>query len=1290
MTVSSSTQMALFKQLYTRSPIGIAVVAPDGSRFMMVNPALCKLFGYQEEELLTVEPAELQHPDDKAAEASSGITNLLASSKNQGDIMTRGRYIHKSGKLLTLKLDIFPIIEESSGSPECLLVHYTEIPAESWNEEELDINLDLYELITKNTPDLITMSTPDGYITYISPSCVTMLGYAPSEMIGRHRTQFYHPHDADEMVRDNTLYSDHDVYRRRVRHKDGHYLWIETSFQIIRNELNKIEKILAIGRNITDRVNFEKMLAEAQSIANMGTFDWDIPSNKVTFSEEMRKIFSYGVKPVDTMAPMNQIIHPEDLKRIRELYESTISKGLDGEAEYRVIRPDGIIRTLFSRWRMEVDPVSGQAVQMLGTVQDITERKETIDKLKESERHFRLISESSHDFISRHAADEEATFIYASPACRTILGYEPDELIGFPGLSFIHEEDRDAVKYYLEMNQLGLGPETVVFRFLRKDGSYVWFETTSIFAYDDSMQVEAIIAVSRDITERRLIEQRLQESQSRYKSLFEYNPAGIFAIDLEGTIISINTSLEALIGYSREEVMGGPLLHFFDVQDQEEFKRSTLNVFRGNTRSYETRILSKGEQLVDIGLTLLPIVVNHQIVGAYGIANDISSRKQSERMLKESESRYKSLFEYNPSAVYSMNLDGDYLTANENLELLTGYNMDELIGKYFGPLVPEAFTSKTLHHFSLAAKGFPQNYEISIQHKQGHLVDISVANIPIIIDDEIVGVYGISSDITDRNDYIKQIEKLSNEYTLILSSVSEGIFGVDNEGKTTFINPAAAAMLGLDAKDIIGQFHLDWIQQTRGDGTYYAPGETPIYKAVKEGRWYQSKEDIFWKNDGTSFLVEYRISPLVDKGQRKGAVIVFRDVTDEKEIIRAKESAEQADRAKSEFLAIMSHELRTPMNGIIGMTGLLATTELNEEQQEYTDIIVQSSNSLLHILNEILDFSKIEAGKMVLSHDPICPIQVIRSVAELFEPRAKEKQVKLICEIDPSVPSPVMGDELRLRQVLINLVSNAVKFTDQGTIKLSVSAKKIRSSPDSLVLEFVIQDTGIGIPLDLQSQLFQSFSQLHPSINRKYGGTGLGLAISKKLVELMGGTIGVDSEPGQGSAFRFTILSSQYRDPSNPNEEAKPIELAKAPESGTLPADVPAGQGGLRILIAEDHPVNQKLLHTILARRGYNADIVPNGKEAVEAVLKGNYDLVFMDVQMPIMDGLEATYTIRRHPEHVSKPIIVAVTAFAKKEDKESCLASGMQDFIAKPIYLAEIDRILKVWSVRDDRQTQE
>ncbi|WP_375104547.1 PAS domain S-box protein [Paenibacillus sp. RS8] len=552
----------------------------------------------------------------------------------------------------------------------------------------------------------------------------------------------------------------------------------------------------------------------------------------------------------------------------------------------------------------------------------------------------------------------------------------------------------------------------------------------------------------------------------------------------------------------------------------------------------------------------------------------VEERKQFEFKLQENEQRYKSLFEYNPSAVYSMNLQGDYLTANANLEKLTGYSLEELIGMYFGPVVHEKDMEKTLYHFNLAAKGYPQSYDLTLIHKEGHFIEINTTNIPIIVDDQVVGVYGISRDITERIRYTEQIEKLSNEYTLILNAVSEGIFGLDMEEKVTFINPAGLHMLGYEHDEIMGHTYLDHIQQTALDGIHYRPEESPLIKAIRSGGSYQSKDAVLWRKDGTSFLAEYQVTPLFDKGEPKGVVVVFRDITDEKEIIRAKESAEKADQAKSEFLAIMSHEIRTPMNGIVGMTDLLAETELDEEQREYTNIIKESSSSLLYILNEILDYSKIEAGKMMIVHEPVHLREVLDSVTDLFMAKALEKNLELSYSMAPGVPTFIMGDAGRLRQVLVNLVSNAIKFTDRGNVciyverNLSVVSKK---SP----LKFNVRDTGIGIPLEKQHQLFQSFYQLHSSFNRKYAGTGLGLAICKKLVELMGGAIAVESSEGEGSNFYFTLqINPESGDESDEEivaqTEQKP---AQEMESG-FDLEVPMDAGENVILLPEGNALS--------------------------------------------------------------------------------------------------------------------
>ncbi len=547
---------------------------------------------------------------------------------------------------------------------------------------------------------------------------------------------------------------------------------------------------------------------------------------------------------------------------------------------------------------------------------------------------------------------------------------------------------------------------------------------------------------------------------------------------------------------------------------------------------------------------------------------------------------------------------------------------------------------------------------------------------------------GLATEMAERERAQEALRESSELVMLLLESAPEAIYGLDLEGNCTFCNTACLRLTGYqENSELLGRNMHKVIHYAHPGGAPYPVEECGIYQAFSKGLHTHGDDEVFWRKDGTSFPAEYW-SRLLHRNHRViGMVVTFVDVTVRKQaeeaMRNAKEAAEAGSRAKSEFLANMSHEIRTPLNGVIGMTELALGTDLTQEQREYLQTVKLSSDALLNVINDVLDFSKIEAGKTELEASDFNLRENLETLLRTFALRASEKQLELLCVVDPEVPERVRGDPFRLRRILVNLLGNAIKFTDAGEVALRVQGDQVDSQ--ECFLHFSVSDTGVGIAPDALKMIFEPFTQADSSTTRIHGGTGLGLAISARLVKMMDGEIWVESEPGRGSAFHFTARLRAAEDGPAvvyPSDEATPI--TGFPELIGEPAEP------LRVLLAEDNAVNRKVATRMLERRGHQVVVTTNGKEALAALQKDSYDLVLMDVQMPEMDGLAATRTIRGLEQGTGfHQQIIALTAHAMIGDRERCLEAGMDGYLTKPLSPEELDRLLASYPQRVARSAQ-
>ena len=789
----------------------------------------------------------------------------------------------------------------------------------------------------------------------------------------------------------------------------------------------------------------------------------------------------------------------------------------------------------------------------------------------------------------------------------------------------------------------------------------VVFNKASFF--DKSGKFLSIVGVISDITERKRMEDALRESRDRFNMVAEQVSEVIWETDSRGLYTYVSHVAETVWGFAPEEIVGK--LSFYDLHPQEsreEFKAEAFACFERKEvlKEIVNPVVTKAGVCRWMMTSALPMIgKDGELLGYRGSDTDITARRLAEQRLRESEERYRLLVEYavGAIAVHQIVLDDagqpvDYvfLSVNPAFELQTGLRAGDIVGRRVTDVLPGIERSSFISIYGrVALTGESVTFEQYVEQMQKYFY----INAYSLGDGKFATVF---ADITERKRVEDVIREREAYYRGLINHAADAIFVHDTpSGRIVDCNQQAVSSLGYTREEMLN------LSVSNLDMDYSAERDQQAWQTLIPGQTF-SLQGRHRRKDGSVFPVEVNIVVIESSG-RNLLVAAARDISERKRVERvlleAKEAAEAASRIKGEFLANMSHEIRTPMNAIIGFGQLLKITSLTEKQLSYLDTIISSGRLLLGIINDILDIARVSSGKMSFEEIEFGIRDLFSECLAMVQSQFQVRNLVFRQDISDGVPQRVMGDTTRIKQVLVNLLSNAVKFTFQGTVTLTV---RVMLEKDGRRARFFIsvRDTGIGIPQEKFEKIFQPFEQVDMSTVREFGGTGLGLSICKGLVERMGGEIRVSSELGKGSEFSFTLT---LRIPDVSCAEAFVTEHIDA-----------VGQN-MRVLVVEDTPSNRHLLQEYLSVLGCAADFACNGQEALVLLQKGGYDLCFMDLQMPVMSGEEATRIFRR--EHGPDLPVIALTAAAMPQDKERCLLAGMNDFLTKPVGITDLRDIL-------------
>jgi PAS domain S-box-containing protein len=1070
------------------------------------------------------------------------------------------------------------------------------------------------------------------------------------------------------------------------------------SFYIRRIELRLVAAYKAQQMELEERCRAEDALGESQEkyetlTEHSLTGIFIQQKEKYVFvNQKFADIHGYQTHELIGQCYRN-LIHPEEWDSVQR----NISRRLAGENvperyEMRRLTRDG--RAIWCEVMASRIVLSGEPA-IMGNIIDITERKLMENKL---DLMHRLVDQSNDSLFAIDLETGQLLDVNEG-ACRN-LGYSREELLRMQ-VQRIEARLPDGGawrEHALAVKEAG----SAVFDGMhcRKDGTC--FSVNVSIKQVTHGGRDYLLATARDITEQKQAERRTRDQLQFVETLLDTIPNPVFYKDVQGRYTGCNRAFEVFLGLSKEQIVGRTVYEIAseDIAKRYDEKDQELLLEPGR-QTYEWKVRDATGRLRDVVFTKATLEdANGRVVGLIGTAVDLTERKRMEEALRESEQTNRAILDNVGIGIALISPRMEVLSLNRQMQDWFPHvdpSERTICYRSFNSPPREEMCTDCPTHKTLQ-DGLIHESLTETSMRDGARCYRIVASPVSDAEGNITAAIEMVDDITEQRRNEERLRDSETRLRAITDSAQDAIVMMDPQGQVCYWNPAAERILGYSNEEAIGRDLHTLIAPTRYHEAHAAA--FPEFQRCGRGSAVgKTLELSALRKDGEELTVALSLAP-VDIHGGWHAIGIVRDVTAQKQaeetLRRAKEEAEQskaalqhlnqqleeaieranlmaqeavvANQAKSEFLANMSHEIRTPMNGIVGFGDMLAESPLTPDQRQYVATIRDCAHNLLQIINDVLDFSKIEARKLTVEYVDCSLARLLASVESLTAPKAKSKGLAFeVVGGEPAPPARIRTDPVRLRQCLINLVNNATKFTERGSIRLCLSLEEIDAQP---FVRFDVIDTGIGIPLDRQQAVFEAFVQADGSTTRKYGGTGLGLAITKQLTDLLGGRIRLQSEPGRGTTFSLAI-------PAGVEVIGQPTlsPLGAVSEEETSQVNHNERRFLGRVLVAEDVAANRLLMRLLLERLGLEVALAEDGEKAVAEALENGFDLILMDIQMPRKNGHEATRELRRRG--VVTPI-VALTAHAMETDRQDCLASGCNDYLAKPVERKELMKMLE------------